>query len=276
MATQGPVDVTRPQLPISVMEDIFPSQTEARAIERSAFPAPPGAPLTNLGDTLTEKTKAADLEFENFARTEGALKSDRANRPPGALETSEGLVAAASLAGAAAAAPFVGPLPVVQRMAAMGLSGGIPELMVRLTEGESFGEALPKAATTTAFFAGAEGAGAGLAKVGGFAFRGMMDLGRKARAGVRRLRGKDPLPETPRIESTSAPFQNFMEIEAQEVSETILGLGGSPKPAQLVQHNLIDSTQKVLEKSAASRTGTSSMMSLDTVFILPRILSACR
>jgi len=251
------VDVKeRPRLSDAAMESIFPTQAASRKAQRDTLPRLPGHQATAMGSAAAAKTRASQRDFEDSLQARAAEKIDKRDRVEGPLSTNEGQVGAATLAAGAAVTPFLGPLSIPAAMATVGLVGGGTELITRLVQGESFEDAAPKAAVTTGFFAAGEGLGPLAAKGFGLAFRGVRGAVRNGRQAVRNLRGKDPLPDTPRIESTSAPFaKDFLEPEAIEVFDTITGLGGNPQPGQLVQHNLIDSVQKILNKSLSASQG---------------------
>jgi len=254
---------------------VFPTQENTRRAFEASLPQSPTAPITDLTATGTQRTKNFSLQMRDYLMREEKKAADRAARGPGPLSTSEGKVYAATYGAAAAAAPFVGPLPFAGRIAVMGGVGGGAELITRILSGEDPREAILKAATTAAFFGLAEGAGAGVATAVGKTYGSVRQLAHRGRQAIRRSRGLQPMPEIARIESTSKPFarEEFLEPEARQVYETITSLGGTPQPSQLVEHGLVDITQKILNRSITAAEGQRQLLRLNSQKVVDAIKS---
>jgi len=244
-----------PALSLGDMQAIFPTQKALEDAERATRLAlPPDVFVGIKSPSSPGVRKEKDKQFDAFLTREREKEIDRAARGPGPLTTSEGRVGVATLAAATVAAPFTGGLSLPARMAVQGAVAGTTSQFSRLLEGESFGEALPDALIDAAVFATAEGIGSGVATGVGKTFGATRELMRAGGRKIRELRGLPAHSPREVMTSTAEPFKKFLEIEGEQVFNTITGLGATPQASQLVEHGLVDTAQKILNKSIASST----------------------
>jgi len=274
MAPQDPVKVDPnlelPPLSQADLETLFPGK---RAAEQAAA-ADQARPLdvfrgAGTAESPDEKSARADRQLYDYIATEQQRGRERSQLTP---FDADGAAFAATLAGSTAIAPFGpgiaaavggGVRGAAAMMAVQGGTAGFLELVTRFLNGEPMEEALPKAGETAGIFALAEGVGPVLATAGGKTIGSIRSVVHKGRQVIRALRGVKPLPEIERIASTSHPFANFLEPEAQQVYETVTEVGGIPMPSQLIQHDIIDVTQNILDRSFTAGAGQRAVRALN-------------
>lgn len=297
------------QLSLDELEAIFPGRSASRkaAVEAITPPTPFAGVETKLTGSEQERVSQRGEELNQFLAAQQGKKESRAR---GATLGKEEAVTAAVLIGSTVLAPFAGPIigggSLLAKAAATALTlgpkatkvagvvGGVTasagaqgtlafntELLTRLIAGEDLEEALPKAGATGAFFAGADVAGPVVAKTVGKIYGGVRGAMRFGRSKMRSVRGKEPLPQGKRITSTVAPFVDMLEPETRDVIRTLKEVGGTPRPGQFVQHELITATENILETSLTSARGRGEIKReniellfagiRDIVNILPRL-----
>jgi hypothetical protein len=225
-------------VPIETLKELVPTQEEAGVAAAAA--AAPGA--------LTEERRletVPGLSFDDFIASEDEPFESR-------TLDKEGQRFATQLALGTGLTIATGGLGLPARVAASTVIPGAVDIAQRTLQGEPLGEAVKEGAITGGVIGAAEAATPIPGAVAGSIIRGVRSVARPIRQGIRRARGVAPIAEIPRITSTAKPFQDFLEEGAEEAFEDVTQLGGVPLPGQLVEHNLIDTSQNIAGAGIAS------------------------
>lgn len=213
-----------------------------------------------LGETIAPGRRAPavggfpgsdDDYFNNRLRTmiEDRLPVGPVDTTPGALQTPEGQRAAAEMTVSTAVGYLTGGWSLLPRVAAQVATVAPADFVTRLAQGEE----AEAAARGAAMEGGIAGTAEAVAPVPGKVVGGLIRYGRRAvRAtaqAIRRAGGRPGRMNVPRMQSSRAPFREFLEEGGEEAVETTLELGGVVIPGQVVENEIVDRAGRFAESS---------------------------
>jgi len=130
-----------------------------------------------------------------------------------------------------------------------GLGGFFSEYAIRLFQGQDWEEAIKPSAATGLGFVGADLAAAPILKNVGKLYVGTRGVIKSTSDRFRVMSGKRPRPDISGPGSSSAPFRRKLRPGGEEAFNTIMEVGGQPRPGHLTTAAFATTTQSILDKS---------------------------